>query len=98
MFATETGIAAMPDAEPLPTGDALRDYWYRELPDGERNVLQKLVEAYPDAVERTMLDEQTGYARSSRDAYLSRLRAKQLVVDIGRGAVKASETLFEVDA
>lgn len=98
VFATEAGIAALPGAEPLPTGDALRDYWYRELPDGERNVLQKLVEAYPDALERTAIDEQTGYARSSRDAYLSRLRAKQLVVDIGRGAVKASETLFEVDA
>jgi hypothetical protein len=98
VFATEAGIAALPDAVPLPVGDALRDYWYRELPDGERNILQKLVEAYPDAVERTTLDELTGYARSSRDAYISRMRAKQLVVDVGRGAVRASETLFEVDA
>jgi len=98
VFATDAGIAAMPHAEPLPTGDALRDYWYRELPDGERNVLRILVDAYPDAVEKTSVDEQTGYARSSRDAYISRMRAKQLVVDVGRGAVKASEVLFEIDA
>ncbi len=96
VFATEAGIAAMPNAEPLPTGDALRDYWYRELPDGEQRILQKLVEAYPEAIERTTLDEMTGYARSSRDAYLSRLRAKQLVIDVGRGAARASDTLFEV--
>lgn len=98
VFATDAGREAMPHAEPLPTGDALRDYWYHELPDGERNVLRILVDAYPNSVEKTDIDSQTGYARSSRDAYISRMRAKQLVVDIGRGAVKASETLFEVDA
>jgi len=98
VFATEAGIAAMPHAEPLPTGQALQDYWYRELPDGERNVLRILIDSYPDAVDKTAIDEQTGYARSSRDAYISRMRAKQLVVDVGRGAVKASETLFEIDA
>lgn len=98
VFVTDAGRAAMPHAEPLPTGDALRDYWFRQLPDGERNVLQLLVNAYPDAVEKTAIDEQTGYARSSRDAYISRMRAKQLVVDVGRGAVRASEALFEVDA
>lgn len=98
VFTTDAGRDAMPNAEPLPTGDELRDFWYRELPDGERAVLQHLVGAYPDAVDKPAIDEATGYQRSTRDAYINRLRAKQLVVDVGRGAVKASETLFEVDA
>lgn len=34
--------------------------------------------------------------KTYRDAYLQRLAAKQLVVDMGRGSVKASDTLFEV--
>jgi hypothetical protein len=97
-FATDAGCAAMPDAEPLPTGEALREFWYRELPEGERVVLQHLVEAYPEPVEKPVIDEITGYKRSTRDAYLSRLTAKQLVTDSGRGAVKASETLFEVNS
>ncbi|MGH7176897.1 MAG: ATP-binding protein [Tepidisphaeraceae bacterium] len=92
---TEAGKAALPNAEPLPTGEALRDYWYRELPEGERLVLQFLVESYPTSVDRAMLDNETGYKRSTRDAYLSRLVAKQLVLDAGRGRVQASPTLFE---
>jgi DNA-binding MarR family transcriptional regulator len=98
VFVTDAGREAMPNAEPLPTGDALRDFWYRELPDGERAVLQHLVAAYPEAVEKPAIDEATGYQRSTRDAYINRLRNKQLVTDVGRGAVRASETLFEVDA
>jgi hypothetical protein len=61
-------------------------------------VLTQLIAAYPDAVDKPAIDDATGYARSSRDAYINRLRAKQLVIDVGRGAVKASETLFGVDA
>jgi hypothetical protein len=96
ILATGTGRGSMPDAQPLPTGEALREFWFRELPEGERVVLEALVRAYPQAVDRTAIDEQTGYKRSTRDAYLSRLAAKELVTEPGRGLVKASETLFEV--
>lgn len=92
---TEAGIAALPDAEPLPTGEALRDFWYDELPSGEKQILEILVGAYPDAVEKPLLDETTGFKRSTRDAYLLRLGAKELVVEVGRAEVKASDTLFE---
>jgi hypothetical protein len=44
------------------------------------------------------IDDATGFKRSTRDAYLSRLAAKQLVVEVTRGRVQASSTLFEVDA
>lgn len=94
IVATAEGHAAMPDAEPLPTGEALQEFWRNRLPEGERKILDVLIEAYPEPVARDHLDEPTGYKRSSRDAYLSRLAAKELVSEAGRGLVLASETLF----
>lgn len=92
--ATEEGLAAMPDAEPLPTGEALQEFWRARLPEGERKILEVLLKAYPDPVARDDLDEPTGYKRSSRDAYLARLAAKELVSEAGRGMVSAAEQLF----
>jgi len=92
---TEQGFAALGrDFEPLPTGDALRNFWMGRLPDGERKTLEILVEGYPNAIAREVIDQRTGYKRSSRDAYLGRLRARRLVEFTGRGEVKASEGLF----
>ena len=45
-------------------------------------------------VDRDSLDDQTGYKRSSRDAYLSRLAARRLVSVPRPGMVAASENLF----
>lgn len=45
-------------------------------------------------VERDIIDKLTGYKRSSRDAYLSRLTARRLVESVGRGEVRASAELF----
>lgn len=92
--ATDEGCAALPDAEPLPTGEALQDYWFNRLPEGERAILRVLVDRYPAAVPRDNLTEETSYKRSTRDAYLQRLSAKQLVSEPSRGEVMASETLF----
>jgi hypothetical protein len=73
IFATDDGIAALGNAyEPLPTGQALRDYWIARLPEGERRILEVLIGQWPAAVPRDDLDEPTGYKRSSRDAYLRR--------------------------
>ena len=65
----------------------------RTLPKGEREILAQLVGTYPDGIDREHLSEMTGYTRSSRNTYLQRLRARELVVDQG-GTVRASETLF----
>lgn len=73
------------DFQPLPTGDALRDYWLDRLPDGERAVLEVLIENYPDDVSRETIDAQTGYKRSSRDAYIQRMKAKQIIEITQRG-------------
>lgn len=94
MFATNAGEEALPDFEPLPTGVDLQNYWLKKLPEGERAILTILIVAYPTEVNRDYLDEVTGYKRSSRDAYLARLTAKELVESNGRGTVKASSNLF----
>lgn len=94
ILATDEGMAAMPDAEPLPTGQALRDYWFAKLPAGERAILETLCAHYPRAVDRDQVSMETDFKRSTRDAYLSRLAAKELVTEPGRGMVMASETLF----
>jgi len=93
--ATKSGVASLPDAEPLPTGEALREYWLARLPQGERAIFQVLLERYPEVIDRTALDEMTEYKRSSRDAYLSRLAAKELIEEPARGQVRASSNLFE---
>lgn len=96
VVATVDGVAALGDHfEPLPTGAALREYWLARLPEGERKVLEVAIGAWPEAVARETIDEATGYRRSSRDAYIQRLRARELVEVVGRGEVKASDVLFD---
>jgi len=92
--ATDAGISALPNAEPLPTGPELQAYWLARLPQGERALLEQLITAYPAAVDREDLTTATGYQRSTRDAYLQRMRAKQLIEEPGRGMVRASGNLF----
>jgi hypothetical protein len=95
VVATDDGLAALgSDFEPLPTGEALRDHWLGILPEGERRVLEVLLAAYPGWVSRQAIDDETGYKRSSRDAYLSRLGARKLVTTSSAG-VQASAILFE---
>jgi uncharacterized protein len=95
LFATEEGVEALGDFEPLPTGDELRAYWLGRLPEGERRVLEVLISVYPDSTPRESIDTNTGYKRSSRDAYLQRLSARRLVDSVGRGEVKANSILFD---
>jgi hypothetical protein len=94
LHATEAGAAALPSFEPLPTGAALVSYWQGRLPEGERRTLDVLIHAGGAEVAREVIDETTGYKRSSRDAYLVRLKARGLVEFSGRGTVRASEELF----
>jgi len=78
----------------LPTGSALGAYWLARLTGGEREVLRLVMEAHPRAMERDSISEKLGYARSSRDAYLQRLKARRLVVVAG-GQARAAEALFD---
>lgn len=95
VLVTESGIATLgPNFEPLPTGEALREYWLGRLPEGERKILEAVIETYPNAADRDGLSELTGYKRSTRDAYIQRLGTRKLVKVSGRGEVQATEDLF----
>jgi chromosome segregation and condensation protein ScpB len=95
IVATQAGVDALgSDYEPLPTGEALQAYWLQRLPPGEQAVLEAAIAAYPNGVDREAIDEATGYKRSSRDAYIQRLQARQLL-EKGGGAVVATAVLFE---
>lgn len=94
--ATEAGKELLgSDYKPLPTGDVLREHVLADLPEGESKILAILIDSHPDAVERDYLSEMMPYKKSSRDTYLQRLTARQLVTQEGRGLVRASDNLFE---
>lgn len=92
--ATELGRAALPNAQPLPTGEELQQYWLSRLPEGEKKIFEVLLRQYPDSVPRDVISDMTGYKRSSRDAYLSRMAAKMITDEPERGMVRAAEQLF----
>jgi hypothetical protein len=75
------------DFQPLPTGEALRQYWLEKLPEGEKNVFKVVLHYYPEAIARPEIDGQTGYKRSSRDTYLQRLHSRRLVRFVGPGGL-----------
>ncbi len=91
---TQAGADAIGSFDPLPTGTALIEYWRTRLPEGERKTLEVLIAANGEDVDREKIDEQTGYKRSSRDAYLARLKARGLAEFSGRGQIRASAELF----
>lgn len=94
VLATADGVAALgSDYEPLPTGEALRQRVLRELPEGESRILSMLCSLYPENVSRDELTDGTGYKRSTRDAYLQRLAARELITTPS-GAARASDHLF----
>jgi hypothetical protein len=93
---TPNGMNALgANYEPLPTGKALQDYWLGRLPEGERRLFERVLEAYPNEVHRGELSAHTGYKRSTRDRYLSQLVARRVVEATGDGTVKASPVLFQ---
>lgn len=91
---TNTGLEALGPFDLLPTGEALQQHVLSTLPEGERAVLAVLIASYPQHVEREAISEATGYKRSTRDTYIQRLSARELV-DAERGPARASEDLFE---
>jgi len=92
---TETGIELLGnDYKPLPVGDELREHWLNTLPQGEKVMLDLICSVYPNSITRDNLAGKSGYAKSSRDAYLHRMLNKEIIEIVNRGEVKASESLF----
>lgn len=95
IVATDAGIDALgPDFEPLPSGDALLQFWRGRLAPGECKVLDVVVRAYPNGITRADIGEATQYKPTARDTYISRLASRRLLESDGRGSVKASPELF----
>lgn len=96
IVATAEGVAELgDDYEPLPRGAALRDYWLNKLGSGgEHQILGALIRVYPEGLTGEEIDEATGYKRSSRNTYLQRLRARELVT-LDDAVYNAAVTLFD---
>lgn len=93
MLATPEGKQALPNARPLPRGVELQKFWLAKLDQGERNVLQVLIESQGASITREEVSERTGYLKSTRNLYLQRLASRELVLSSKEG-VKASPELF----
>lgn len=95
--ATAEGLAALGTWEPLPEGQALRDWWYGWLSKAESLILVELVKAWPASLAIPEIAERTGYSATSggfRNA-LSRLRT--LAVASGHGELRAADELGKPD-
>jgi len=94
---TAAGVAALgQNFEALPTGSDLRVYWLERLSGGERMILDQICSAHPQSVDVDRLSEISGYKRSARDTFLSRLLRRELITRTADG-FKASETLCDGD-
>jgi hypothetical protein len=95
LVATDAGRAALPDVEPMPTGQALLDHWLGQMKRrAEREVLIAICEAWPNTITPEEVAAKTGYEVGGggfRGA-LSKLRTLDLIE--GRGDLRASDDLF----
>jgi hypothetical protein len=91
--ATDAGLAALGEWEPLPEGPALIDHWMGQLSKAESAALRALLDAYPAALTKAEVAAQAGYEANGGgfNNALSRLRTLQLID--GRGEMRADETL-----
>jgi hypothetical protein len=97
VVATQAGTAALgPSFEPLPTGAALIEHWKARLPSGECRIFVALVNAWPNGMTRDALTKDTGFARQTRDAYISRLARRRIIEKPAHGMpVRASRAIME---
>jgi hypothetical protein len=91
---TESGLSALGSFDPLPAGQALRDYWMQQLGKAERSILAVLCDAYPRTLTKEALAAGSGYepAGGGFSNALSRLRTLELLQ--GRGEMVAAAELF----
>ena len=93
---TPTGIEAIGDFSPLPTGQGLIDFWRRELGEsGMRKLFDCLVASYPSAKSKDEICGEIGMEASGGTyrTYMGKLKSLGLVE--GRGELVASKHLFE---
>lgn len=89
--ATDSGLSALGDFEPLPTGDALVRRWMDQLGKAEATLLRVFVQHYPHDVDKDTASIESGYSvtSSSFSNALGKLRTLELIKGL-----RASEELF----
>lgn len=92
---TDDGMKALGDFDPLPSGQALIDYWLGSLGTPQQKILVPLIEAYPGGMDKESLAAAAGYepGGGAFNNPLGNLRTLGLV-DKGWPA-KASRNLME---
>lgn len=90
---THEGLESLGDFQPLPTGDALLDYWLRELPEGEKRIFEVIAGEYPNAVSKEAIADATAYKATSVRVYTNNLAVRRLIEKTPDG-IKASDNLF----
>lgn len=97
MQCTQEGLEALGPFEPLPTGDALIDFWKRKLPTlAARRVFEAIALSHPVGVNRESIAFSTGYSMTSGGfgQALATLRGLELIVGTSDG-MKLSSEMFE---
>lgn len=95
VLVNERGIKTLgTNYTPMPTGKDLRIRLLTELPTGEAAILRVLMDNYPNSITRDQITELTGYMRSTRNVYLQRMSAREIIETSGQ-EVRASVELFE---
>ena len=93
---TKAGMAALGSKfTPLPRGKGLQEFWRNRLPEGERVIFEYLIRLGGRDVRKDALDDPCGFARSTRDAYLQRMKARGVIEDARAGAVSLAAALLE---
>lgn len=94
-IATEAGIEELgDDYESMPIGVELRERLMDTLPIGEKKVLEILIAEYPESLHTSQIEERTGYKKTSRITYVSKLASRKLVT-VDQGRVRANDKLFD---
>jgi hypothetical protein len=101
---TDSGVVELGDFQPLPTGTALQDHWLAQLGQAERSILQVLIAAYPNKMDRETIAQGTASYKADGEPYassgggfnnaISRLKTLELVQG-ERDSLQASDTLFD---
>ncbi len=79
-------------------GAALLEFWRGKISPGEREILEAVVAVFPNDIEREEISTTTEYQKSSRNTYIQKLCARELLKASGRGRVRASDLLFDSNA
>lgn len=96
ILATDAGRAAVSHVEPLPSGRALQEHWLGKLGGTDHVILEALIRAYPNELDKHELQARTGVdaEKSTMRNSFSKLGTLGLVTGKGNSR-KAAEELFQ---